>query len=108
MLIGRSRPVVLCCSLGKDRTGMVAALLLARLGVPMADIGADFELSNDGLAAGRHLLPARWADPASEITPVSAGPCLAVLAELDDPVRVGDAARLRADLLTGISNPARR
>jgi protein-tyrosine phosphatase len=93
------RPVVLGCSLGKDRTGLVAALLLARLGVAAADIGADFELSNPNLAAQRHLLPARWRDPAARIAVVSAGPCLAALAGLG-PAAARGAGWLRAELVT--------
>lgn len=97
-LAGDPRPTVLGCSLGKDRTGMVTALLLARLGVAPADIGADFELSNASLAAQRHLLPARWRDPAVEIGVVSSGPCLAALAEVAE-APAHDVERLLADLV---------
>ena len=43
-------PVVFNCAAGKDRTGLVAMLLLAIVGVPDDVIVADFELSNEGLA----------------------------------------------------------
>jgi protein-tyrosine phosphatase len=39
-------PVVFHCAAGKDRTGMVAALLLAVLGVSEEDIVADYELTS--------------------------------------------------------------
>ncbi|HEU5160820.1 MAG TPA: tyrosine-protein phosphatase [Streptosporangiaceae bacterium] len=74
-----SRPVVLGCSLGKDRTGMVVALLLHRLGVSLADIGADFESSNGCLAAQRRLLPARWREGARDFHQVRASLCRAAL-----------------------------
>jgi len=43
-------PVVFNCAAGKDRTGLVAMLVLGIIGVPDDVIVADFELSNDGLA----------------------------------------------------------
>lgn len=42
-------PVVFNCAAGKDRTGLVAMLILSSLGVPDDVVVADFELSNDGL-----------------------------------------------------------
>lgn len=42
-------PVVFNCAAGKDRTGLVAMLILAIVGVPDDIIVADFELSNDGM-----------------------------------------------------------
>lgn len=97
-VVGDHRPIVLGCSLGKDRTGLVAALLLAGLGVAAADIGADFELSNPSLAAQRHLLPTRWRDPGARIEVVSADACLAALAGLGTAA-VRGAERLRAELV---------
>lgn len=41
-------PIVYHCSAGKDRTGIVAALALAVLGVPAETIVADYSLSNLG------------------------------------------------------------
>jgi protein-tyrosine phosphatase len=41
------------CTYGKDRTGIVAALLLFALGVPEETIYADYMLSNDYLVAFR-------------------------------------------------------
>lgn len=43
-------PVVFNCAAGKDRTGLVAMLVLGAVGVPDDVVVADFELSNDGLA----------------------------------------------------------
>lgn len=59
-LLPTAHPVIVGCSLGKDRTGLVVALLLRALGVSRTAIAADFALSNPLLAAGRHHLPARW------------------------------------------------
>ncbi|MFC4856095.1 tyrosine-protein phosphatase [Actinophytocola glycyrrhizae] len=74
-------PVVVACSLGKDRTGMVVALLLYWLGVPTGLVADDFAASNAHLATGRHLLPDRWRHTTSaEINPVTAADCAAALA----------------------------
>jgi len=51
-----SAPVVIHCASGKDRTGLIAALVLSFLGVAEADITADFALT--GLATQR--LIADW------------------------------------------------
>lgn len=45
------RPALFHCAVGKDRTGMVIALLLALLGVPEETIVADYTLSNRHHAA---------------------------------------------------------
>ena len=50
--------VVFHCFAGKDRTGVVAALLLSSLGVPDEVIVADYELSNLSLARA-----VAWAEP---------------------------------------------
>jgi protein-tyrosine phosphatase len=42
--------VLFHCRTGKDRTGLVAALILSALGVPREEVLADFLLSNEGLA----------------------------------------------------------
>lgn len=44
-------PAVFFCMAGKDRTGVLAAILLSLLGVSEADIAADFELSGDEVVA---------------------------------------------------------
>jgi protein-tyrosine phosphatase len=46
-------PMLMHCSVGKDRTGVVAALLLFALGVPEETVYADYMLSNDYLALMR-------------------------------------------------------
>lgn len=44
-------PVVIHCMGGKDRTGLVAALVLRVVGVPLDEIGRDYALSGPNLAA---------------------------------------------------------
>ena len=67
-------PVMLFCAGGKDRTGVLAALLLATLGVDDATIAADYALSEERTARMRasrpapqetmlHLHPALFAAP---------------------------------------------
>lgn len=63
-----TRPCVVCCSLGKDRTGAVIAILLSWIGVSRLAIEQDFEFSDDCLARQRGLLPERWR-PAEAIGP---------------------------------------
>lgn len=53
-------PVVIHCMGGKDRTGLVAALLLRLAGVSAADIGADYSLSGPNLAVTLN----QWLDQA--------------------------------------------
>lgn len=78
-VFGRQRPTLVACSLGKDRTGIVIALLLNALGVERSQIVADYVLSNVCLAAQRHLLPARWADDRAAIRSVTPSECLSAL-----------------------------
>ena len=51
-----SRPLVFHCTVGKDRTGVLAAVTLALLGVPDETIIADYVLSGPAMTA----LRARW------------------------------------------------
>jgi hypothetical protein len=44
-------PVLVHCTLGKDRTGIVVALLLAAVGVSREDIIADYERTHDNMPA---------------------------------------------------------
>ena len=53
-------PVVIHCMGGKDRTGLVAALLLRLAGVPLDEIGRDYALSGPNLAEGLQA----WLDTA--------------------------------------------
>jgi protein-tyrosine phosphatase len=62
-IIAAGAPVLFHCKTGKDRTGYVAAVLLALLGVSDADIAADYALTN--LATARFVAdwtggPIRW------------------------------------------------
>jgi len=45
------RPVLFHCSAGKDRTGIVAALLLDLAGVPAETIALDYELTRDRITS---------------------------------------------------------
>jgi hypothetical protein len=72
-------PVVVACSLGKDRTGFVIALLLLWLGISRADILEDFALSDACLKHARSRLPVRWRDPRHAITPVDVDTCARLL-----------------------------
>jgi protein-tyrosine phosphatase len=56
-VIALGEPVIFHCMAGKDRTGLVAAVLLSILGVDPADIAADFELTRYGAARWR-----QWRD----------------------------------------------
>lgn len=57
-------PVVFHCASGKDRTGLLAALVLDLLGVPEADVIEDFTLT--GLATARLLADWRADHPGHE------------------------------------------
>lgn len=49
LLVTSDKPTVFYCEAGKDRTGLVAALLLSTLGVSDADIAADYALTTGAL-----------------------------------------------------------
>ena len=51
LAFGDSYPAVFFCMAGKDRTGIVAAILLSLLGVSESDIADDFALSGDEVVA---------------------------------------------------------
>lgn len=83
-----NRPAVLHCTAGKDRTGVIAALLLALLGVDDETILADYSLSN--------LAYRRYADTlAHDIQRLSR---LGFAAEQVRPLLVANPAVLRAVL----------
>ncbi|WP_326566369.1 tyrosine-protein phosphatase [Amycolatopsis rhabdoformis] len=42
---GAATPIYVCCTVGKDRTGVVSALVLRALGVRMADVAGDYALT---------------------------------------------------------------
>lgn len=79
-LVDGSRPVLVACSLGKDRTGVVIAVLLHRLGVPADLLAAEYERGNAVLGDDRALLPRRWRDGDSPIEAVRGADVAAVLA----------------------------
>ena len=58
-------PVVFHCAAGKDRTGLVAAMLLAVLGVPDDFIAADYGRTAEGMRRMRAAW-AKWADEQGE------------------------------------------
>jgi protein-tyrosine phosphatase len=59
-------PVLFHCSLGKDRTGTLAALLLSCLGVPDSEIVADYMLTETREPMVRALLEATRVGPVPE------------------------------------------
>jgi protein-tyrosine phosphatase len=91
--------VVFHCHAGLDRTGLVAALLLAAVGVPADTIADDYALSEERLGAFYEHYVAQVADPAERAAfqrlTAPREPMLAVLDHLD--ARYGGAsAYLRA------------
>lgn len=54
--------VVVHCAAGKDRTGLVAALLLRLCGVPLAEVDADYAASEQSLRAARRA----WIEEAAD------------------------------------------
>ncbi|WP_329126879.1 tyrosine-protein phosphatase [Streptomyces sp. NBC_01465] len=60
---GRAGPLVVACSLGKDRTGRVAAVVQHWYGLPAAALVADYLYSNVELTRSRDELPERWRAP---------------------------------------------
>ncbi|HEX2145173.1 MAG TPA: tyrosine-protein phosphatase [Glycomyces sp.] len=65
-VIASGEPVVFHCMAGKDRTGLVAAVLLSILGVDDEDIAADYELTRFGSARWRQWRDANLGKPAVE------------------------------------------
>ncbi|KAJ7777541.1 protein-tyrosine phosphatase-like protein [Mycena maculata] len=52
----KSYPLLIHCTQGKDRSGLVIMLVLFVLGVPLEHVRADYALSNEGLAPIRESL----------------------------------------------------
>ena len=112
--VARAGPggVVFHCGIGRDRTGIVALLLLALVGVTSDEIASDYELSNDRLRPHWAKLgledQSAWAEERLRRANTSARALiLATLASLDDVdayLRTGglgddDLAAIRARLL---------
>ncbi|MBD1583310.1 tyrosine-protein phosphatase [Pseudoalteromonas sp. S16_S37] len=72
---------VIACSLGKDRTGMVTALIQQYFGESAKRISKNFELSMTYLIAQRHLLPSRW-QSLEALTPISGIDCLQAIRDI--------------------------
>jgi protein-tyrosine phosphatase len=94
-VVGRAAPggVVVHCHAGKDRTGLVTALLLRLAGVPRADVADDYALSEANLAPQNEEWIAEAEDEAERtrrrwITSTPAPAMLGVLEELEQ--RYGD------------------
>jgi protein-tyrosine phosphatase len=62
-----SLPAVFHCSAGKDRTGVLAALILAFLGVPDATIVEDYALSASAMGRLFERLKAEYPDSVEEV-----------------------------------------
>jgi protein tyrosine/serine phosphatase len=62
-------PAVIHCSVGKDRTGIVVALILSLVGVSDDDIVADYALSGMGAARLALRLREHFADRPAELEP---------------------------------------
>jgi protein-tyrosine phosphatase len=60
-------PAVFHCAAGKDRTGLLAALLLGSLGVSHDDIVADYELTVEGMARFRAWADREWPEWAARM-----------------------------------------
>lgn len=69
-------PMLIHCTQGKDRTGLVVALVLMLLNVPTEAITYDYYLSKEGIGGEReerlaeiknYHLPERWVDPFIEM-----------------------------------------
>src|ERR1019366_5162239 len=57
-----SRPAVFHCTAGKDRTGLLSALVLSLLGVPEETVVADYALSGAAMARLRAKLTVKYPD----------------------------------------------
>jgi len=63
-------PAVFHCAAGKDRTGLLAALLLGSLGVSHDDIVADYALTVEGMARFREWAAREWPEAVERMASV--------------------------------------
>lgn len=94
-VIASGEPVVFHCMAGKDRTGIIAAVLLSILGVDDEDIAADYALTTFGSARWRAWRDERYGKPEVEgglATPAEA--MLQTIAEMN--ARFGSLERYAA------------
>lgn len=71
-------PLVVCCTAGVDRTGMVVALLLSVLGVSDADVAGDYATCDpEWLAARLALMPALLGVPPADLPAADLLPLIA-------------------------------
>ncbi|MER6944559.1 tyrosine-protein phosphatase [Nonomuraea sp. NPDC000554] len=106
-----SAPVVVHCAAGKDRTGLLIAIILALLGVAEDDIVADYALT--GLATERFIADWQARHPGSPMWPgFGQAPAEAMRLFLADLVaRHGSVARYCAEVLrvgSGVVDELRR
>jgi protein-tyrosine phosphatase len=67
-----ARPAVFHCTAGKDRTGLLSALVLTLLGVPEETVVADYALSGEAMARLRAKLILKYPDGKSFISDTNA------------------------------------
>jgi protein-tyrosine phosphatase len=65
-----SRPAVFHCTAGKDRTGLLSALVLSLLGVPEETVVADYALSGEAMERLRAKLIVKYPDSKDTITDI--------------------------------------
>jgi len=65
-----SRPAVFHCTAGKDRTGLLSALVLSLLGVPEETVVADYALSGEAMERLRAKLIVKYPDSKDTLTDI--------------------------------------
>jgi protein-tyrosine phosphatase len=65
-----SRPAVFHCTAGKDRTGLLSALVLSLLGVPEETVVADYALSGEAMERLRAKLIVKYPDSKDTISDI--------------------------------------
>jgi len=65
-----SRPAVFHCTAGKDRTGLLSALVLSLLGVPEETVVADYALSGEAMERLRAKLMVKYPDSKDTISDI--------------------------------------